>query len=137
MNYLASGESLIVYPDVNYTFDADQSSEIYSGFLFLAKLYKQRMNKDLRFIPICDVGIDPFLHFIIPQLIGLQPCDLRVLGCFFPHVLYYGKKKMNKPFRILPFLTINRSKGFWLPVRVGEPDGRCFPGLSFMKKQRR
>ena len=52
MKYLEAKESLIVYPDIEYTFDANKESEIYDGFLFLGKLYKKETGNDLRFVPI-------------------------------------------------------------------------------------
>ena len=52
MNYLQKGESLIVYVDVDYTADAQTTSEIYSGFLALGEMYYRRNGKSLRFVPI-------------------------------------------------------------------------------------
>lgn len=52
MEYLGRGESLIVFPDVEYTADADHESEIYEGFLYLGQIYKSKFGRDLKFIPI-------------------------------------------------------------------------------------
>lgn len=50
--YLLKGESLIVYPDVEYTSGKEHISEIYDGFLFLGQRYKRKTGKDLQFIPL-------------------------------------------------------------------------------------
>lgn len=52
VDYLLKGESLIVYPDINYKAGYDEVSNIYDGFLVLSRLYKKRTGKDLKFIPL-------------------------------------------------------------------------------------
>ena len=52
MECLQKGESLIVYPDIEYTASSDKISDIYDGFLYLGQLYYKRTGKELRFVPI-------------------------------------------------------------------------------------
>ena len=53
MEYLLRGESIVVYPDVEYDAQSEDSkSEIYTGFLFLEKLYFKKCGKHLNFIAI-------------------------------------------------------------------------------------
>lgn len=52
MEYLLKGESIIIYPDIDYSSDYNTKSDIYSGFLFLADLYRKKTGKDLRFVPL-------------------------------------------------------------------------------------
>ncbi len=52
LNYLLQGESLVIYPDVNYTAGYDQPSEIYEGFLCMGELYYKKTGKQLQFIPL-------------------------------------------------------------------------------------
>lgn len=52
LDYLKKGESLIVYPDIEYTAGGDKVSDIYDGFLFLSELYRMSTGKDLRFVPV-------------------------------------------------------------------------------------
>ena len=50
--YLEKGESVIVYPDIDYTAGYETESEIYEGFLLLGQLYKRDTGKSLRFVPL-------------------------------------------------------------------------------------
>ncbi len=52
ITYLKKGESLIVYPDINYKSGYDEISDIYDGFLILSKIYKRQTGKDLKFVPL-------------------------------------------------------------------------------------
>ena len=52
LQYLLKGESLIVYPDIEYTTGYDHPSEIYSGFLMLGDLYRRKTGKSLAFVPL-------------------------------------------------------------------------------------
>ena len=52
LKYLLKGESLIVYPDLDYTGSYDKPSEIYEGFLYMGELYHKKTGKTLRFIPL-------------------------------------------------------------------------------------
>lgn len=50
MEYLGKGESIIIYPDVDYTASENTASDIYSGFLFLDKLYYNKYKRHLDFV---------------------------------------------------------------------------------------
>lgn len=52
MEYLDKGESIIIYPDVDYTANADTASDIYTGFLFLDKLYYNKHKEHLDFVVV-------------------------------------------------------------------------------------
>ena len=52
MKYLTKGESLIIYPDVDYTGSYDKPSEIYEGFLYIGELYYKKTGKPLQFVPL-------------------------------------------------------------------------------------
>lgn len=52
LNYLLQGESLIIYPDVDYTGSYDKPSEIYEGFLYIGELYYKKTGKLLQFVPL-------------------------------------------------------------------------------------
>lgn len=49
---LKNHESVIVYPDVDYTAGYETESELYEGFLLLGQLYKRNTGKSLRFVPL-------------------------------------------------------------------------------------
>lgn len=51
-NYLKKGETVTLFPDIDYTADKNKESEIYKGFIFLEKMYYKATNKHLKFIPI-------------------------------------------------------------------------------------
>lgn len=52
LNFLMCGESVAVFPDKNYKAKKDEQSDIYSGFLFLEKLYYKKTKKHLMFVPL-------------------------------------------------------------------------------------
>ncbi|MBQ6946417.1 MAG: hypothetical protein IJN42_00065, partial [Clostridia bacterium] len=52
LKYLEKGESLMLWPDVEYTGEYGEDFEIYSGFLFLGELYYKRTGKELSFVPL-------------------------------------------------------------------------------------
>lgn len=52
MKYLSKKENLVVYPDIDYTADASTSGDIYTGFLFLDKLYFKKFGEHLEFVPL-------------------------------------------------------------------------------------
>lgn len=52
LGYLQAGESVIVYPDIEYTASADRQSDIYDGFLLLGQMYKRVTGKSLKFVPV-------------------------------------------------------------------------------------
>ncbi len=49
---LERGESVIVFPDVDYTDTGDTAGEIYDGFLYLGEMYKKRTGASLSFLPL-------------------------------------------------------------------------------------
>ena len=52
MDVLMKGESVVIFPDIDYTASYDTISDIYSGFLFIGELYKKKTGKDLKFVPL-------------------------------------------------------------------------------------
>ena len=62
MKYLLKGESLAVWPDIDYTADYSKESEIYNGFLFFGEMYKKKTRKSLPFVPLV---IDDDRHRLI------------------------------------------------------------------------
>ncbi len=50
VEYLDKGESIIIYPDIDYTASEDKASDIYTGFLFLDKLYYNKHKEHLDFV---------------------------------------------------------------------------------------
>lgn len=52
MRYLLKGESMIVFPDINYMDGYDKPSEIYSGFLYLGELFYKKTGNKLAFVPL-------------------------------------------------------------------------------------
>lgn len=52
LKYLLQGDSLIIYPDVDYTGSYEKPSEIYDGFLYIGELYYKKTGKLLRFVPL-------------------------------------------------------------------------------------
>ena len=52
VSYLEKGESVLVFPDVDYADENEENREIYDGFLYLSELYKRKTGKALKFIPI-------------------------------------------------------------------------------------
>ena len=68
-DHLEKGESVIVYPDIDYTAGYEKESEIYEGFLLLGQLYKRSTGKSLRFVPLyiddAEKSIKEFGHITI------------------------------------------------------------------------
>ncbi len=52
LEYLEKGESLIVFPDVDYKSDYSTVSDIYEGFLFLTEMYRRKTGKTLIITPL-------------------------------------------------------------------------------------
>ncbi len=48
--YLLKGESIIIFPDVDYTSENDSVGDIYEGFLYLEKLYFQKTSRHANFV---------------------------------------------------------------------------------------
>lgn len=49
---LIEGESVLIFPQVEYTSDASDISNIYEGFLNLDKYYFRKTNQHLKFVPL-------------------------------------------------------------------------------------
>lgn len=49
---LLNDEDILIFPDVDYSDDSTETSEIYEGFLHLEKYYYRKTKKHLTFIPI-------------------------------------------------------------------------------------
>lgn len=49
---LLSGEHIMIFPDVDYSNDSTETSDIYEGFLHLEKKYFKDTGKHLTFIPV-------------------------------------------------------------------------------------
>ncbi len=52
MRSLGKGEPLLIFPDTEYTAKEKEPSEIYTGFLYLEKLYRKKYGTSLSFIPL-------------------------------------------------------------------------------------
>ena len=69
LEYLKKGESVIVYPDIDYTAGYETESEIYEGFLLLGQLYKRDTGKSLSFVPLyiddTDRSVKEYRHITI------------------------------------------------------------------------
>lgn len=50
--YLLLGESVIVFPDVDYKSTLSTVGEIYEGFLTVEKIYYKKTGKHVNFIPL-------------------------------------------------------------------------------------
>ena len=49
---LEDGESLLIFPDVNYTTVAGDTGRLYDGFLLLEQLWQRKTHNHVRFVPI-------------------------------------------------------------------------------------
>lgn len=52
LSYLKNNESVVVYPDIDYTAGYETESELYEGFLLLGQMYRHATGKSLRFVPL-------------------------------------------------------------------------------------
>lgn len=52
MDALSKGESLLIFPEVDYTAEGGEIGELYEGFLGLEKMYLKKTGKHLPFVPI-------------------------------------------------------------------------------------
>jgi hypothetical protein len=52
LEYLDKGENIVLFPDINYTASENEKSDIYTGFLYIDKLYFRKYKKHLDFIII-------------------------------------------------------------------------------------
>ena len=80
MHYLQNGDSLIVWPDVNYTDGYDKPCEIYQGFLYLGEVYHKKTGKELPFIPLYINDSDRIISAGVPLVINqyAQDCESAV-----------------------------------------------------------
>ena len=54
---LKRGESVIIYPDVDYTSTDNEPGKLYSGFVLMGELYKKATGQNLQFVPLdVDMG---------------------------------------------------------------------------------
>lgn len=75
INYLIKGESLLIFPDVDY-FKTDGDSDIYDGFLYLEKLFFKKFGKHLNFVPIIiDDGKKLIYSREIIRFLGNEPFE--------------------------------------------------------------
>ena len=49
---LMKGESILIFPDVDYSSDSKMTSDIYQGFLHLEKRYFKETKEHLTFVPL-------------------------------------------------------------------------------------
>lgn len=52
MDALSKGESVILYPDINYVDTSDAPGEMYSGYLLMGQMYYKATGKKLSFVPL-------------------------------------------------------------------------------------
>jgi 1-acyl-sn-glycerol-3-phosphate acyltransferase len=52
MNVLANGESIVIFPDIDYSDSSANVKEMYDGFLYLEKYYYKKTGKHVCFIPL-------------------------------------------------------------------------------------
>lgn len=49
---LQKGESILIFPDVDYQSEAEEVGDIYEGFLFVEKYYHRKTGKHVAFVPL-------------------------------------------------------------------------------------
>lgn len=49
---LQAGDSVVIFPDVDYTDSANGIGEVYDGFLLLERFWRKASDKPLRFVPL-------------------------------------------------------------------------------------
>jgi len=55
LSALKRGESILIYPDIQYAQVSGEMGRIYEGFILLGKMYARETGKSLRFAPLyCD-----------------------------------------------------------------------------------
>lgn len=59
MDALLAGESLAIFPDIDYSSNEETMGEIYSGFMGLERFYFKKTGKHLSFVPL---GVDIRQH---------------------------------------------------------------------------
>ena len=49
---LANGESLLIFPDVDYTAETGETGQLYDGFLLLEQMWQRKTHEHVQFVPI-------------------------------------------------------------------------------------
>ena len=75
LEHLKNGESVIVYPDIDYTAGYEKESELYEGFLMLGQMYKRSEGKSLRFVPLYIDEADRTVKECLPVTIDRFRAD--------------------------------------------------------------
>lgn len=52
LKYLLRGDSMVIWPDKEYTAGYDKPCQIYSGFLYLGELYRMKTGRSLPLVPL-------------------------------------------------------------------------------------
>ncbi len=52
MNALKKGQSIVIFPDIDYSSSEDDMGDIYTGFLQLERFYYRNLKQHLNFVPI-------------------------------------------------------------------------------------
>lgn len=52
LDALEAGDSVLIFPDVDYTDRSDGIGEVYDGFLLLERLWRKRSDRPLDFVPL-------------------------------------------------------------------------------------
>ncbi len=73
---LKNGDSLIIFPDVDYAGEAGGIGEMYEGFLLLQRAYARAAGRPLRFVPL---AVDPARRLVLEgePLYFAEGADLR------------------------------------------------------------
>lgn len=72
---LESGESVLIFADIDYNNITSKESDIYKGFLLLDAPYYKAKNEHLRFVPICIDSVTDTVYEKLP--IRFEDGDLR------------------------------------------------------------
>ena len=94
---LTRGESLIVYPDTEYTAGENEESSIYDGFLYLGEIYKKRNGRSLQFVPLyIDKSVGAIFEFPAVTADNYKT-DAPAAREYLKNAINgrYGKQKMN------------------------------------------
>ena len=114
MEFLMKGESLIVFPDIEYTNDYDKPSDIYTGFLYFGEMYYKKTGKPLKFIPVL---IDDEKYEIIEReplyINNFRNESERMREDLIKAINWWNLKFILKRQELfLPFIFMVHTKGF-------------------------
>lgn len=74
---LKQGDSVILYPDINYTDTSDAPGDFYRGYLLLGTMYHRATGRNLQFVPLRvgkkDIQLTPTVVFN-----GSAPCEAEM-----------------------------------------------------------